>query len=435
MEVAPTQPRRRPRSVTRLSAADAAWLRMDRPANPMMICAAMFTERPLALPALRGLLTERLLSPRFRQPLSRRGELRRPFEIEAHVHRCPGGDPPNAEALFERISGLMLRPLPRSRPLWDVNLVEHWGPGSVLVWRVHHAVGDGLALLRVLLSAADQRDPQGLAPPVHPGPRWRDVPRGLASLARVVFLPADSQSPVKRPLAGRREIAWSEPVSVEEIKAIGSRQHATVNEVLTCALAGALHRSLLARGISPPRSVRAIVPFDLRAGQTDERLGNEFGLLFLSLPLGALTFAQRLRKVKRESARIKTSPEGVVTFLLLRLIGLLSPGLATLAIRFFSRKASVVLSNLAGPRHRLALGGAVISDFIFWVPQTHRIGLGLSILSYAGKVRIGVNADVACLPSPQALAQDFVSELRSASQGRASGFDRRLRRRTQELSP
>lgn len=385
----------------------------------MVICAAMFTERPLALPALRELLSERLTSPRFRQPLSRRGELRRPFVIEAHVHRFPAGDPANEEALFDSISRLMLRPLPRDRPLWDVHLVEQWGSGSVLVWRVHHAVGDGLALLRVLLNVADPSDSQELVPPIHPGPRWTDVPRGLASLVRMVLLPSDSRSPVKRPLAGRRHIAWSEAVSLQEIKAIGSRRHATVNEVLTCALAGALHRMLVARGITPPRSVRAIVPFDLRAGQTDERLGNEFGLLFHSLPLGDLSFAQRLRKVKRESSRLKTSPEGVVTFLLLRLIGLLSPGLATLAIRFFSRKASVVLTNLAGPRHRLALGGSMISDFIFWVPQTHRIGLGLSIFSYGGTVRVGVNADEACLPSPQALARDFVAELRSASLGEA----------------
>lgn len=387
---------------------------MDRPENPMVICAVMITERPLELDALRELIRERLLAfERFRGRLWRRRPGREAgLELDRHVHVLSLAPDASEADLGRCIARLMLRPLPREEPLWEVHWAAHYRGGSALVWRIHHAVADGVALLGVLLGAADvpSRLPRG-AVPMHAWPRGRDLGRVAGALGRLVVLPKDARSPIKSKLSGKRKVAWSAPVPLERVKAFGRAHQATVNDVLTAALAGALRRYFLARGVAPPKALRAVVPVDLRVGKTDERLGNRFGLVFLPLPVGVAALERRLKVVRRWMAKLKKSHEAAVAFVLLKVIGLVSPALSAVAIQFFVRKASVVLTNVAGPREKINLRGVPVREIFFWVPQAQSIGLGMSIFSYAGEVRVGINSDAACVESPQELADGFAEEL------------------------
>jgi hypothetical protein len=101
----------------------------------------------------------------------------------------------------------------------------------------------------------------------------------------------------------------------------------------------------------------------------------------------------------------------VVAFGALTAIGFLPPPLQPLPVQFFGSKASLVLTNVPGPRERLYLAGEPLRRAMFWVPQSGRLGLGVSILSYAGEVMVGVASDAGLVPDPQTIVDGFHAEL------------------------
>ncbi len=113
--------------------------------------------------------------------------------------------------------------------------------------------------------------------------------------------------------------------------------------------------------------------------------------------------------------RLKASPEAFVGMGLLRVMGWLPRPLETLGASFFAKKTSLVLTNVPGPREPLHLGGVTISRIMFWVPQAARLGLGVSIFSYAGQVTMGVIADVHVLTRPESLARAMDAEMAALS--------------------
>jgi hypothetical protein len=74
-------------------------------------------------------------------------------------------------------------------------------------------------------------------------------------------------------------------------------------------------------------------------------------------------------------------------------------------------KGTAVMTNVPGPRERLSFAGAQIRDILFWVPQSGRLGMGISILSYAGNVRLGLATDAGLIPDPQRIIDGFEAEL------------------------
>ncbi len=151
---------------------------------------------------------------------------------------------------------------------------------------------------------------------------------------------------------------------------------------------------------------------DLRAGRADaDALGNQFGLVFLELPVGIVSPAERLAAIRATSQELKQSPDAAVTIAVLAALGLLPGELERLGTEFFSRKASLVVTNVPGPRSRLHLAGHEIDRIMFNVPHPASLGLGVSILSYAGEVRVGARADVAVMPDPAAFVATFGAEV------------------------
>ncbi|HVR06959.1 MAG TPA: WS/DGAT domain-containing protein, partial [Thermoanaerobaculia bacterium] len=224
--------------------------------------------------------------------------------------------------------------------------------------------------------------------------------------------PADPKTPFKGPLGVPKRVAWSEPLALDQVKEIGRALGGTVNDVLVTAAAGGLRRYLAHRGETRRRlDIRAAMPVNLRPLGRMSQLGNHFGLVFLSLPLGIGDPLARLAELRRRSAALRRSAEAPVVLLILRAIGRVPLAVQRLVVRIFATKATLVMTNVPGPNRTLYLAGKAIRDIFFWVPQSGRVGLGVSILSYRGTVRLGVGTDAGLVPDPEAIVSGFHAEL------------------------
>jgi WS/DGAT/MGAT family acyltransferase len=176
-------------------------------------------------------------------------------------------------------------------------------------------------------------------------------------------------------------------------------------------MTGALRRYLQDRG-QPlvGGELRAAVPVNMRPPGAERKLGNQIGIVFLSLPIGLADPVERLQTVKRRMDNTKSSLEPPVTFGLLKALGMVPPSVQDVLLDFLASKATTLITNVIGPRERLYLAGAPIETIMFWVPQSGGVALGVSILSYAGEVRVGVLVDEGLVPDPMAIVDGFQDE-------------------------
>jgi diacylglycerol O-acyltransferase len=431
-----------------VASVDAAWLQMDRPRNTADIVGVLTFREPLQADAIRDLVEQQLLRyDRFRQRVVHSGVLREAtweddptFSLKRHV---VAGKLPDGNGSLQRfVAEVATDRLDPDHPLWQIHVVDLGGDGGAIVAKIHHCIGDGFALVGVLLSIADELSSAAIPPAKRlaslpsidlfkdPWKTIRDSvldPRralklgkealglGLA-VTRMALLPSDPKTALSRPLSGRRKLVWSRGISMERLKAGCHLLGATANEVLVAALSGALGGHLAAGGDRPEKSLRAMVPVNLRdmipVGATGaDALGNRFGLVFVELPVHARTAQERLYSIRAQMVALKKSPDPVAAFGMLAALGLVPKLLEQLVIEFFTTKASLVVTNVPGPREALHLGGKQIDHLMFCVPHPARLGLGVSILSYAGEVRIGVRADEAVMANPQDLVDRFHAEL------------------------
>jgi diacylglycerol O-acyltransferase / wax synthase len=427
-----------------MSSVDAAWLGMEDPTNLMMVTGLLILDGKVDVKRLRTLLDKRLapfgrfhqrvVRPRTRAGLPHWQDDER-FNIENHVSHVALPAPAGDAALRELVSELMSTPLDMTKPMWHVHLVDGYNGASVVVARIHHSIADGIALVRVMLSLTDS------SPTAGPRPRKRKdrsdgagpldwvpgaikvlqdpgrIAEGAYRLGRLVVLPPDPPTAFKGDLGRRKRAVWSKPVPLDDFKAIGKAFGATVNDVLVATATGALRRYLEQRkeptsGVS----IRASVPVNLRPLDDAHKLGNSFGLVFLTLPIGISDPIKRLRAIKREMDELKRSPEALVAFGVLNVMGLAPVEVERLGLRFFGSKATAVLTNVPGPREALYLAGRKLDRVMFWVPQSGRLGLGISILSYSGGVMLGVATDEGLVPDPERIVENFEKEFRSLRQ-------------------
>ena len=438
-----------------LSPIDTAWYHLDRQGRMLDIGALLFFDEPFSLSDLRALVEERLLSrPRFRElvvdsPLGRPHWAPDPhFRLDAHLHHLQVPRPGDDQMLARTVGDLMSSPLDLGRPLWELYLLERSQNRSAILARIHHCFGDGFSLGHLLLSLGipegepwqgnsenhneDNQDHhegwlhhlRDLA--THPDQALdagRQAARAARALARLVLLPFDTQTVLHRPLSHVRRAAWSDVIPLSTIKEIGKSRDATINDVVLTALTGALRAHLLEAG-EPVGEVklRAVVPVNLRAAsfleEMSDELGNHFGLVFANLPIESADPSERLLRMKAEIDRLKATPEAVISFGILQALGHTPAFFEHLVEELFIRKASLVASNVPGPRQPLFFAGRRLKDVLFWNPHPGRLGLGMSIMSYAGRVRIGIRADAEVIPDPGRLADYFHRELRRMESSR-----------------
>lgn len=422
----------------RLGAADSAWWRMEEPVNQMTITAVLTFGARVDFERVRALVRARLLplAP-FRHRLRRpRLGVGRPrwardadFDLDRHLRLATLSPPADDGALQALVSRLMSQPLDRHHPLWEFHFVERYGDGSALVARIHHCIADGIALIHLLLTLDDV---PGNESPAHTWARDGALPphtlrpgtAGAAAraLARLVALPPDPRGRLRGTLRTRKHAAWSPPFSLAELRAASRAMGCTLNDLLAAAAAGAL-RTYLGGDARRTRRVRAVVPVNLRRPEEVGTMGNRFGLVFLALPVGEADPMERLRRVHGEMVRLKASCEAGVTYGLMRLFGPLGRLAVRLAVRFLGWKASLVFTDVPGPRETVWFAGAPLTGLMAWVPQSGRLSLGISVLSYAGQVQVGMAADAGLVPDPAALVDAYraaLAELLERQCGRAN---------------
>jgi diacylglycerol O-acyltransferase / wax synthase len=451
-----------------MSNADAAWLRMDRPQNLMVINGVLSFDQQVDWERLRGVLRERLVDPfpRFRQRVREprlgigapQWEDDPAFDLDLHLHHVALPAPGDRAALEAFVGDRMAMPLDRARALWEFHFVDGYGEGCAVVARMHHAIADGIALARVLFSLTDagpepgatgevfvQREggtldavtrPVGaavslgrglagtawhegietLAHPRHAAEIARTAGDDMLTLAKVLAARPDTDTVLRGSAGIAERVAWSDPFALEPVRDLAHAHGATVNDVLVAATTGALRTYLLDRD-SLVDEIHAIVPFNLRP--LDEPLprdlGNRFGLVTLPLPVGIAQREGRLHEVMRAMGRIKTSPEGPISYALLGAIGVTPAPVEAALVGVFSGVGSTVLTNVPGPRETIYLAGSPVRGALVWAPVSGNVAMSVSIFSYAGSVTIGVMTDAGLVPDPAAIVSAFTEELAALS--------------------
>jgi len=141
-------------------------------------------------------------------------------------------------------------------------------------------------------------------------------------------------------------------------------------------------------------------------------------IVTLPLPVGIARRDGRLRAVMQAIGRIKTSPEGPISYALLGAIGAAPAQVEAALVNVFSGVGSTVLTNVPGPRTTIYLAGSPIRGVLVWAPVSGNVAMSVSIFSYAGEVTIGVMTDAGLVPDPASIVEGFAAEL-AALQGMA----------------
>lgn len=344
----------------------------------------------------------------------------------------------------------MRRHLDRSRPLWHVSLMSRTAHRVTVLFRAHHAMGDGVGMMQLLLGLHDDAAATNVpmpAPRRGPLAPWisrmealdaslsrlgkfiahgGEQPLGLvrqsvqlgrdtASLVALLAAGGTTPAPFGGSLSGRRAVAWSHDLpTVAAIKAAAHTYGCTHNDIMLTALSGAFARYLQmenGKTITAGRDLRIAVPINLRKS-SDASLSNRFGLGLVDLPIGIADIHERLETVADRMRHLKDSRQAHAVFVGLAIAGELPGRVERALVGRIGRQAGAVVSNLPGPEHALRFAGARIRNIVFWPPQSGGIGIGISLLSYAGHSSIGVSSDTAVLRSPRLLLDAFTAELR-----------------------
>ena len=463
-------------SSTPLSLVDTAWYQMEHPTNLMMVTSVMLFQERVEFARLRQLLAARLLKyDRFTMKVVESSiPLANPhwepdpnFNLDAHLRHVALPAPGGQKELQDFASAQMSTPIDFSKSPWQMTLVDNVGDGSALFVRFHHCMADGMAGVQVLfdlsdftadapLQRASDRVPEAkktekrgwnplaslsgvldmgrkvagavihesMEAILHPSQTWAKAQTaasqaadGALTTAQLLLLAPDPPTPFKGALGVQKLAAWSRPLPLDDVKKISGVLGGKVNDVLLSAMAGALRRYLVTHrqfdvtGLN----VRAAVPVNLRSAERANELGNEFGLVLLPMPVGELDPLERMKELKRRMDAIKSSPEALITFGMLGILGMgtTPTQVAEQFMNIMGSKATAVATNVPGPRFPLYFAGRKVDNIMFWVPQSGRLGLGISIFSYNGRVTIGVGTDAGLVPDPDHIIEAFYEEFES----------------------
>ena len=460
----------------RMSRVDTSWLRMDNDVNLMMIIGVWLLTPAITLTALRERIEDKLLKyPRFHQKavadaLGAHWVSDDDFDIERHVVTTvlrpikgegKGKGDGERHALQRLCGTLATTALDPAHPLWQFHLIEHYEGGSALILRIHHCIGDGIALTAVMMSITDGgADPprrrrkvaaEGAAEPdwlsdavlrpltdlavkaigitgggvvksmdmlSHPQEPLLgslDMARSglhvLRDAASLALMADDSPTLLKGKPVGRKVVAWGEPMSLEQVKTIGKALSCTVNDVLLACVAGAIGEYLREQGDDPQgKEIRAMVPVNLRPIEKAWELGNRFGLAPLVLPIGVDNPIERVYAVRRRMEELKGSYQPLLAFAILSVTGLFVKPVQDMILGLFAKKTTAVMTNVPGPAVPLKFCGSTLRQTMFWVPASGDVGVGVSILSYGGFVQFSLITDESLCAQPQRIIDRFEPE-------------------------
>jgi WS/DGAT/MGAT family acyltransferase len=459
----------------RLTALDSTFLHLEDHSTAHMHVASVMVFEGEA-PTLAELVTHvesRLhLVPRYRQRLAYvpLGQGRPVWADDPHFNpyyhiRHTALPKPADDAALKQLAGrLFSQRLDRSKPLWEIWLVQSMSRGRfALVAKTHHALVDGISgvdITTVLFDTA--REP---AAPTAPATPWSakplpgrakllgealversTVPGEMARGARALLrAPRRAVAQVKdgltgigaTTLAGINAPAPPSPFNVEigphrrytfldadlaRFKAIKDSLGGTLNDVVLASVTLALGRYLRDRGHKTEGLVlKAMVPVSVRTKAQRGALGNQVAAMWAPLPVGVENPAECLGKIAAAMADLKESGQAVGAQVLTNLAGFAPPTILSQAARLQARQPffNLVVTNVPGPQFPLYLLGRRLDVLYPVVPLAQRQALGIAVMSYDGHLGFGLLGDYDALPELEAIAEDIKWAISSLS--RAAG--------------
>jgi diacylglycerol O-acyltransferase / wax synthase len=475
----------------RLSAIDASFLHQEKHASHMHVGALVtFDGPPPSREDFTAHLESRLhLVPRYRQKLAvPRFEMGRPFwvddpsfNLDYHVRHTALPRPGSDEQLRQLVGRIFSQRLDRSKPLWEIWLVQGLEGGRfALISKTHHALVDGVAGVDIATVLFDLQptpaevSPDGWTP--EPEPSDIDlVAEGVKGLIRTpvslagqalgaLTRPGHSLEQVREAAEGIGEVVWAGlnpapdvPLNVEigphrrvwwvqsrlsDFKEIKNALGGTVNDAVLAVVAGALGRWLRQRGVrTEGMELRALVPVSIRAQDERGTLGNRIAAMRGPLPVYVRDPVERLRRVQEAMGNLKQSKQALGAEVIAGLQDFAPPTLLAQASRlnFSTRLFNLIVTNVPGPQFPLYLLGREMETVvpIAFLPEHH--ALAIAIMSYNGKVEFGLLGDYDAMPDLEEVGlalEESLGELlaaaheQAAAAARANGGDNASQKRT-----
>jgi diacylglycerol O-acyltransferase / wax synthase len=463
----------------RLTALDSSFLHLENAASHMHVASVtIFEGPPPTYEEFLGHIESRLsLVPRYRQKLRfvplNQG---RPvwvddphFNLEYHVRATALPPPGSEEQLKNLASRVFSQQLDRTKPLWEIWLVQGLARGEsspteagrfALLAKTHHAVIDGVAgvdITAVLFDTARE-------PATQPGgdAHWypRPEPTGTQLLAEALVeratQPAEIIRSARAAFRAPRQIARrgveavsaigslartglaapSSPLNVDigphrrydwvrtdlnELKAIKDQLGGTVNDVVLTVVTGALRSFLERRGEEVGElELRAMIPVSVRREDEYGRAGNRVAAMMAPLPIYEPDPVERLNILREELAGLKQSGQAVGAQVLTQLSGFAPPTVMAQASRLQSRQRffNLVVTNVPGPQMPLYVLGRQLLDLFPMAPLARRQALCIAVMSYNGKMNFGLLGDYDAMPDLRLVArgiEESLDELRRAA--------------------
>lgn len=441
-----------------LSGIDNLMIALDHPGPPPIITGLLQFDCRLAFTAIQQQVKNRVLChDRFRmRPAGKAGsarwEIDLQFDTAYHIVRTPVAPPGGQEELQRLFNELATTPLDPSRPLWRVHYIENTEDGgSALFFRIHHCIGDGIALVNLLVSISGSKTEPAENRPAENTPDNETANRnskragrhchkacnaatkkiksvvsdpdnakkcvkntGIAvsetamTIARVLMLPPDRKYFFKNAPGIHRQLAWSAPLPLDGIKRTGAYYNATVNDIIAALATGGLRRYLSKDGdMADTPALRMAVPVNLRQndskGNESVELKNEFGFVLAPLPIFIKDPVRRIRRIRSTFDKLKRSSDASAAWAGMNALGAARPDIARKTATLFAEKITGIISNVPGPGKAVHFAGAAVKNIMFWLPLIKGMGIGISVISYNNTVCIGIVTDAGMVPDPESI--------------------------------
>src|SRR5215475_2329220 len=392
------------------------------------------------------------------------------FALDYHVRHTALPRPGSDAQLRQLSARVMAQPLDRTRPLWEICVVEGLAEGRfALVSKIHHCMIDGSSgvdISQILQSRTPERR-IGTAPPFVPRPipspselllrslRWRlglplralrglrefrretedawgEIRLRLRVLARLFTeqYGRASASPINGPVGPHRTFGWVD-MDLAELKAARRALGCTLNDLVLAIVTGAFRDYLAQRGARPEElEFRIQAPVSVRSEEEKGRLGNRVSGWVVTLPLGEDDPRRQLAAIQETTRDLKESKQALGVEMMMAAMGEMPTSVLSLAMQAASGTINSIVTNVPGPQFPLYLQGARMLAMYPQVPLLQSLGLGIALISYDGKVCWGFNADPKLVPDLDA----FLAAIR-ASHARVLAAAREAPPPTPEPSP
>ena len=417
-----------------LANQDHFWLH-DSKFNKMVTQCLFMLESGLDITRIRDLVHARLISaenkgghriyPRFTHKLvplysGYAWRIDPDFHIENHVFAIPSSVRTDKD-LQEYIADQADKSIAFDKPLWELHILNDFGGSNdtVLLFRIHPCMSDGISLMRLLLRSLVDQTTNGnvLKPRFGRGAFVFNFIRAifvgpLVFLQKWLFTRGDYNLLRGPHLSGHKVVAWSEPFSLPSAIRIKQVTRSTLNDVLLAVTAGNIRKCLQHQGVANPYDLLATIPIDLRSDSPYIKMGVRFALNDISMPTNTEGTIPRLWEVKHRMDELKNSADPVIMYGSTNVLANIMP--ASLWHKIWSaviNKSSCFISNLQGPDYSLTFASRQVKRVMYWMPTREDVALSISFLTYSDQLQMAVMADRVVVPNPEIITQDFICEV------------------------